>query len=174
MPVRGAVSDLVTPLADYPHVRDNATLRDVFAILKAKQDASERFRSVLVLDSSDHLVGKINLHGLLQAVLPDYLQPHPAHFEGAEPDLASLSLLWQEDSADQCHRAATKPVGPHARPMPATLAATDPLVKAIYLFARHDVNILPVVENGQVKGVLRIVDVLDAVARAMLDVDPSS
>ena len=36
MSVSGTVGDHATPLADYPHVRDNATLRERFGIAERK------------------------------------------------------------------------------------------------------------------------------------------
>lgn len=168
MSVSGTVGDHATPLADYPHVRDNATLRDVFATLKAKYDSAEQFRSVLVLDDRDRLVGVLGLKDLLFALLPDYLKHRPTHLEGADDDVASLAPLWQEDCAEQCRQAAAMAAGAHAQPVTATLAADAPLTTAVYLFATLGSNILPVTEAGRVTGVLRIVDVLGEVAKAVL------
>ena len=168
MSVSGNVADHVTPLPNYPHVRDNATLRDVYATLKQKYDSAEQFRSVLVLDSADRLVGVLGMRELLHALLPDYLMRKPTHFEGADDDVASLAPLWQEDCADQCRKAAAQPVRAHVIPPKATVGATDPLVKAIYLFATLNANILPVVEAGRITGVLRRVDVMAEVAATVL------
>jgi CBS domain-containing protein len=168
MSVSGTVGDHTTPLAGYPHVRDSATLREVYATLKEKYDSAEQFRSVLVLDRNDRLVGVLGLRELLQALLPDYLKQDVTRFEGAEHDLASLAPLWQEDCAEQCRKAAAMPVGKHVIPAKATVNPGDPLVKAIYLFATLNANILPVVEAGKVTGVLRRVDVMAEVAAAVL------
>jgi CBS-domain-containing membrane protein len=168
MSVSGTVGDHAIPLADYPHVRDNATLRDVFATLKEKYDSAEQFRSVLVLDSRDHLVGMLGLRDLLFALLPDYLQHRPTHFEGADDEVESLAPLWQEDCVEQCRKAAAMAAGGHAKPVTAMVAAATPLTTAVYLFATRNTNILPVTEGGRVTGVLRIVDVLSEVATAVL------
>ena len=168
MSISGTVGDHATPLAAYPHVRDSATLRDVFATLKAKYDSAEQFRSVLVLDDRDRLVGVLGLHDLLFALLPDYLKHKPTHFEGADDEVASLAPLWQEDCAEQCGKAAAMAAGAHAKRVTTTIAATDPLTTAVYLFATRNTNILPVTEAGRVTGVLRIVDVLSEVARTVL------
>jgi CBS domain-containing protein len=169
MSVSGIVNDHVTPLAGYPHVRDNVTLREVYATLKHHYDSAEQFRSVLVLDATDRLVGVLGFRELLAALLPDYLKPHePANYEGGCGDLASLAPLWQEDCAAQCRKAAAMPVGAHVIDARATVAGSDPLVKAIYLFATLNANILPVVEGERIVGVLRRVDVMAAVAEAVL------
>jgi CBS domain-containing protein len=169
MSVSGIVNDHVTPLAGYPHVRDDVTLREVYATLKHHYDSAEQFRSVLVLDAGDRLVGVLGFRELLHALLPEYLKQHdPAHYEGGRGDLASLAPLWQEDCAEQCRKAAAMPVGAHVVDAKATVAGSDPLVKAIYLFATLNANILPVIEGGCVVAVLRRVDVMAAVAEAVL------
>lgn len=169
MAISGTVGDHLTPLAGYPHVRDSATLREVFAALKEKYDSAEQFRSVLVLDGHDRLVGVLGFRELLHALLPDYLKHAPAHYEGAAgDDLASLAPLWQEDCAAQCRAAGRLPVGSLVVPPRATVTAADPLVRAIYLFATLNTNILPVVEAERVVGVLRRVDVMALVAAAVL------
>jgi Mg/Co/Ni transporter MgtE len=168
MSVSGTVGDHATPLADYPHVRDDATLREVYATLKTKYDSAEQFRSVLVLDPHDRLVGVLGLRELLHALLPDYLKHRPTRLEGAADDVTSLAGLWQEDCAEQCRKAAAMPVGAQVIPAKATVSPGDPLVKAIFLFATLNANILPVVEQGRITGVLRRVDVMAEVAAAVL------
>ncbi len=168
MSVSGTVGDHAIPLANYPHVRADATLRDVFATLKQKYDSAEQFRSVLVLDDGDHLVGMLGLRDLLHALLPDYLHHSAAHFEGSGDDVATLAVLWQEDCAEQCRKASTLTARSSVTPIKAAVAGSDPLTKAIFLFATRNINILPVVEAGRITGVLRIVDVLSEVAEAVL------
>lgn len=169
MSVSGSVGEHLTPLAGYPHVRDDVALREVYATLKAKYDSAEQFRSVLVLDRQDRLVGVLGLRELLHALLPDYLRHEPSHYEGAENDLASLAPLWQEDCAEQCRKAGKLPVRGCVVPAKATLTAADPMVQAIYLFATLNANILPVVgADGRIVGVLRRVDVMAEVATAVL------
>lgn len=168
MSVSGTVGDHAIPLADYPHVRDDATLHDVFATLKEKYDSAEQFRSVLVVDAKDHLIGMLGLRDLLHALLPDYLHHGAAHFEGQGEDIAALALLWQEDCAEQCRKASLLPVRASVTPVKTTVAAADPISKAVFLFATHSINILPVIEAGRITGVLRIVDVLREVANAVL------
>lgn len=168
MPVSGTVGAHMRPLDSYPHVAADATLRDVFALLKEKYDAAQQFRSVLVFDAAHRLVGKIGLHDLLHALLPDYLRLHPTHFEGGDADFGSLALLWQEDSAEHCRAVGRQRVGDHARPAAPALAPGDPLTLALYRFATTDFQVIPVAADGRIVGVLRIVDVLGEVAAAVL------
>jgi len=169
MPISGTISAHMRPLAEYPHIDADATLRDVFVMLKERYDAALQFRSVLVFDKTQHLLGKISLHDLLKILLPDYLTHLPAHFEGADSDLSSLALLWQEDSVEHVREIASQRVGDHVRPAAAPLKPEDPLTLALYRFANSDFNTIPIAEGQRIVGVIRIVDVLAAVATTVVD-----
>lgn len=169
MSVCGTVREHYTPLADYPHVRASATLRDVFAAIAGDRDAADQFRNVLVLDDADRLVGALGLHDMLHAILPDYLKTDaPAHYEGGGSDVTGLAVLWQEDCETRSREAAQARVGDDLTLIDAAVKLDDPLTTAIYLFATHSYNLLPVVEDGRVIGVLRLVDVVTAVTKAVL------
>lgn len=173
MPITETVGAHMKPLAEYPHIDADATLHDVFTMLKQRCDSALQFRSVLVFDKQQRLVGKISLHDLLHIVLPDYLTHMPTHFEGADSDLSSLALLWQEDSAEHVRKIAAERIGDHVRPAAAPLKREDPLTLALYRFANSDFNTIPVADDGRIVGVLRIVDVLAAVANtAVSEVRP--
>lgn len=167
MSASGTVRDHYTPLADYPHVRGDATLRDVFAAVAGSRDGADQFRNVLVLDADDRLIGVLSLRDMLHALLPDYLKTSPAHYEGSDSDLASLAPLWQEDCSEQCRLAAQAPVGNDLTRIDVAVGLDEPLTKAIYLFATRPVNLLPVATGGRVVGVVRLVDVAAAVAEVV-------
>jgi len=167
MPITETVGPHMVPLAEYPHLDADATLGDIFALLKQRYDAALQFRSVLVFDRNKRLIGKISLHDLLNILLPDYLTHRPSRTEGADNDLASLALLWQDDSADHVRLVAKQRVGDHVRPAAAPLKPDDPLTLALYRFANSDFNTIPVAEDGRIVGVVRIVDVLAAVAATL-------
>lgn len=104
MSITGTVRELYIPLADYPHVRSDTTLRDVFAVLHASCSSAELFKSILVVDERDRLIGMLGLKNLLYALLPDYLRS-TSRFQGAGDDLSALAALWQDDCAEAFHSA---------------------------------------------------------------------
>lgn len=167
MSVGGTIREHYTPLAEYPHVRGNATLKDVLTAVTGGKEAADQFRNVLVLDGQDRLIGVLGLRDMLHALLPDYLKVAPARYEGRGDDAATLAPLWQEDCADHCRRAALAPVGDDLTRIDVAVGLDEPLTKAIYLFATHPYNLLPVTEAGRVIGVVRLVDVATAVAGAV-------
>jgi CBS domain-containing protein len=167
MSLNGTARELMVPLVNYPHVRSDATLRDVFAKMMATSGASELFRNILVLDEKDRLIGMLGLKDLLSALLPDYLKAS-SHFQGAEEDLSSLAALWQDDACEACHTAHKIIAGDHVTEAPTPIKAEDPLTKALFLFATLGANILPVTDGKQLVGVLRLVDLLDEVSSEVL------
>ncbi len=168
MSLTGTVRELCVPLADYPHVQGNASLRDVFAKLHASCGRAELFRSILVLDDSNRLLGMMGLKDLLHALMPDYLRRDTMHFQGTTGDLSALAILWQEDCAEQIRAAARICVRDHVVPIPAVIGPDEPMSKAVFLFATLPIRILPVVEGKEMTGVLRLVDVLDQVVVEVL------
>lgn len=168
MSLTGTIRELTIPLDDYPHVRDDASLRDVYAKLHASCGPAQFFRTVLVLDEKRRLVGVLGFRDLLHALLPDYLRQEARGYQGRSGDISALSLLWQEDCAEQVRNAHRIPVRQHVAPVPATLAPDDPIAKAVFLFATHSTRILPVVDGKQLLGVVRLIDVLDEVTIEVL------
>jgi CBS-domain-containing membrane protein len=168
MPISGTVRDLMVPLDNFPHVSGNASLREAFAKLHAVSGSSELFRNILVLDDKDRLLGTLGLKNVLHALLPDYLRHGSTHFQGTNQDITALSVLWQEDCAEQCRQAGKIRARDHVSPVKATIGSDEPLSKAAFLFATTPVNVLPVVAGKELVGVLRLVDVFDEVVIEVL------
>ncbi|MDP2168965.1 MAG: CBS domain-containing protein [Rhodocyclaceae bacterium] len=167
MSLTGTTRELLIPLADFPHVRSDLSLRDVFAKMHALSGTAELFRNVLVVDDKDRLIGILGLKNLLNALLPEYLKT-ASHFEGAGEDLSSLAALWQDDCEEACRSAHKIIVKDHVTPVSATIKIDDPLTIAVFLFATTPANILPVMDNKRLVGVLRLVDLFDEVTSEVL------
>ncbi len=168
MSISGVVSDLMVELERFPHVKDSASLRDVFAKLHAVNGPSELFRNILVLDDQDHLLGTLGLKNALHALLPDYLRQGAKHYQGSSNDVSALAVLWQEDCEEQCKEAHKILAKDHVTPIAATIGVDEPITKAAFLFATTTINVLPVLDGKQVVGVLRLVDVFDEVVVEVL------
>jgi len=168
MSLSGYVRDIMKPLDSYPHVDADATLGDVFAILKERYDAAEQFRSVLVLDKNQRLVGKIGLHDLLQSLLPDYLlHIDVSRSDSTDDSLVPLARRWQENSDDHCRKVASYRIGFYAKRAAPPIAPDAPLTLAVCLFANSNFNVIPVIEGDRIVGVLRIVDLLATAATSV-------
>jgi CBS domain-containing protein len=165
--LKNRVRDILVPLTEYPNIRDSATLRDAFAALQDAYATGKRYRHLLVLDGADHLVGLLGVRDILRGVFPDYLREHH-HFEGGQPDVPGLTLIWQETCATQCKEAAQHPIKEFMGAVPDTVKLNDPITLAAYLMVVHDSSILPVVDDHRVVGVVRVIDVFKEASQAVL------
>lgn len=171
MPMSKAIREICVPLAEYPHVIDSATLRDAFAALRQGLATGRRYRHVLVVNARDELVGLLGMRDILRGLFPDYLRSRELahHAQGQAPDFPSLTLVWAETFEQQSRTAALKPIAGFMSPVPATVRVDDPITKAAYLMVIHDVSMLPVVDAGHLTGVVRMIDVFNQAAKAVLD-----
>lgn len=167
----GNVQDLLIPLAEYPNIHEDSALRDAFAAIEQGLATGKRFRHVLVLDKKGNLVGLLGMRDILRGVFPDYLRatlPGETRCETSLPQYPAFALLWQESFHTQCKEEALKPVKAHMAPVTATVAPSDPATKAAYLMVFTDSSMLPVVDNGSVVGVIRMVDVFNEASKVVL------
>ena len=167
--LKNRVQDILVPLTEYPHIRDTATLRDAFAVLNESYETGKRYRHILVLNAQGQLVGLIGVRDLLRGVLPDYLRTGELHhFEGGQPDVSSLALIWQETCETQCKAVANNPIRGFMGAVPGTVKPDDPITLAAYLMVTHDSSMLPVVDDRQIIGVVRVIDVFSVACQAVL------
>lgn len=163
------IQDILVPLRTYPHIRDNATLRDAFVLLNDCELCDKRYRHLLVLNEQEQLVGLLGLRDILHGLFPDYLRSEKlGHFEGTPPDFPALTLIWQETCATQCKEAAVKPVKEFMAAVPDSVKLTDPITRAAYLMVIRASDVLPVVDDQQVVGVVRVLDVFNVASSAVL------
>jgi CBS domain-containing protein len=171
MPLSRAIRDIYVPLSEYPHVPQTATLRDAFAVLHAGFASGRRYRHVLVLDAHNRLIGLLGMRDILRGLFPDYLRSRELvhHAQAPVPDFPALTLIWAQTYHSQCKEAAKKSVASFMGDVPASVGIDDPITKAAYLLVIHDVSMLPVVEGKRLVGVVRMIDVFNQAAEAVLD-----
>ncbi len=168
--IANQVRDIFIHLADFPHIAQDASIREAFAVLQKQHlTAGWRFRHLLVFDAQETLVGILGIRDLLRALMPDYLKATAAqHVFGALPDDTALSALWQDSFVAQCRQANEMRVEKHMAPVHDTVQLGDPLTRAAYLMISNGIDMLPVLDGEKVVGVVRIVDVFNQAATAVL------
>ena len=128
MPLSTTIREIYIRLAEYPNIRDTASLKDAFAVLQSAYSTGKLYRHILVLDGRDQLVGLLGIHDLLHGLFPDYLRAgEHQRFEGAQPDFPALTLIWQETCATQCKEAARNPVKGFMGAVPPAVKLGDPV-----------------------------------------------
>lgn len=169
--LKNRIQDILVSLTEYPSIRDNATLRDALSVLLSAFSGGKRFRHLLVLDANGQLVGLLGIRDILRGLFPEYLRSDELHrhpFQGVQPDFRALALIWQETCETQCKEAASNPVRDFMSSVPTTIRPGDPITLAAYLMVNHDASILPVVDDGKVVGVVRMIDVFNHAAEVVL------
>ncbi len=164
------IKDVYIKIDDYPNISEHAQVGNAFHLMHHVLEDKNKFRTILVLDDDDHLKGYLSLRDLIRAVGPDYLHKSRPDIKGHQPfsgfsqDLTSLSMLWQDEFVLNIQDELAKPVSDYMTLMEDHVSMDDTITKCIYLMLLRDVLILPVVEEEQVLGVVRLVDVFDRIA----------
>ncbi|WP_333653949.1 CBS domain-containing protein [Dissulfurispira sp.] len=159
------VKDLLTPVEEYPHIPHSFTIEE--ALVELRNYSDRGYRHILVFDERFHLVAVLSVRDLLRAMEPEFFKTdaYPKKYEGyCPPEDASLAIMWQMSFLRDCKKKMQKPIN---EIMPfnkiTTVNADDPVVKALFLMLKEDVNALAIIENNVVIGVIRLVNILDAI-----------
>lgn len=167
--------DMMIPLDKYPHIPHWFTLRQGVAELEKStiefQERSSLPRALLVFDEKYRLLGVVRRRDILGALEPNFLHDmHVADQRRAfdvevDPDLVEVSS-GKITAAIKDH--SKKPISDVMIPIKATVDYDDHLFKVIHIMIRDDLNLIPVINDGKVVGVLRSVDVFHEVANILL------
>ena len=164
------VRDIFIPLGEFPHLHQDATLREAFALLHQKHTSGGwRYRHLMVFDERNTLVGILSLRDLMRALMPQYLKANlSSQYSGPAPDEVSLSLIWQQSFQNQCGYLAETKVSKYMVTVLDLVQADAPLTRAAYLMVARQVDMLPVLEGERVVGAVRIVDIFNQAAEKVL------
>ncbi|MEN3039497.1 MAG: CBS domain-containing protein [Candidatus Kryptonium sp.] len=163
------VKDLMVPLKEYPSVKENQNLKEAFIILRKNFEEGKGYRSILVVDDKNQLRGVLSMIDLIKAVEPRFLKlSKPAGYQGLIQDDSTLSILWEDLFLEECQKVAQKPIKEILMPIKATVTPNDSLTKAAFLLVSTDSRILPVIDDGKIIGVIRLVDIFKEITDIVL------
>ncbi len=167
--------EIMIPLAQYPHVSQQTSIREVMAVMESSQlDVGGRRslpRIVLVFNPAGNLVGQVRRRDILRGLEPDFLSTKPMQYRKKlfdvkiDPNLAELS---HERFLDGIRKRSERPVSDVMLPIMETVDYNDHIIKVIYEMVDNNLSLLPVLKDGAVVGVVRSVDVLHEVAQLLL------
>ncbi len=174
------VRDLMIPLADYTTVHEDATLKQAVESLRHSHQKYStlhyKHRAVLVLDQRGKVVGKLSMHDVLVALEPAYRQMgdmKAVQRAGLSADfirsMQESFAMWQHPMDDICEKAAAQMVRdvmytPTAAEHVEADATLDEAVHQLVLGSHQS---LLVTDQGEITGVIRLVDVFQAVSDAI-------
>ncbi|MFZ7126540.1 MAG: HPP family protein [Desulfobacterales bacterium] len=176
-----AVRNLMVPLSGFATVSKDATLSEAVMALRKAQEANTpngyRHRAILVYDDRQDIVGKVSMFDILRALEPKYgdmlSDRGPLHVGFTRKYMQSMLeqlKLWDEPMHHICRKAAERKVETFMSQLVEgeTIDPDATLDEAIHLFVMGHHNNLLVAEGSRIIGVLRVVDVFEAVSDAVL------
>jgi predicted transcriptional regulator len=169
--------EVMIPIEKYPNIFSGVTLREAMvefehAYINVDGQASLP-RSLLVIDKDFSLIGIVRRRDILQGLEPDFMKHMPHHHQKelidieGDPNLVLLSsgkvIKTMRANADKLR------VIDIMQPVTDTIEHNEHIAKIIYLMVSKDLNLLPVMKDGKIIGVVRSVDVFHEIARALLE-----
>ena len=167
--------DLYVPIEKYPHMTSDSPVSDAIALMHKALVECTQYRTILVTDSDQHLMGYRSMRDLIRAVGPDFLRKKEPSYHGNQPfqfipqDFTALSLIWQEGFTLKVKEEIKKPVKEVMTLVQETATFADPFAKCLYRMLARDLTILPVIEDEVVVGAVRLVDLFERIAEATLE-----
>jgi CBS-domain-containing membrane protein len=159
IPVTG---EILIPLAQYPCVQKSEPISNCVSQLLEKSSSDGRhlhFEGLLVIDSTQTLVGHISLTDILKSLFPSILtSEEPKIFAGKKQKYTDLSILLEDNFGKECRHLATVTAGQCMKTAPPTIAAGMHLLHALEIMVSNGHTFLPVSENGILTGVVRLSD----------------
>lgn len=181
------VRDLMVPIEEYATVFDDATLYEaVMALEKAQEELDLtkykfKHRAVLVLDKNNKVVGKLSQFDALRALEPKYTDMGDTRSmsrAGFSPDflkdMVERHALWNEPPEDLCRKAMNRKVKNfmHTPTEGEYIKEDAHMREAVHLLVMGQHHSLLVTKDGEIIGILRLVDVLMAIFQLMKAINP--
>ncbi len=175
------VKELMVPLAEYATVHKDATLSEAVVALRAAQEGfgkdKYQHRAILVFDDDKHVIGKVSLICILRALEPKYGQMltdkksmHLGFTRTFQKAMLEQLKLWEEPLDHVCKKAGTIKVASFMlAPSEGEYIESDATLDAAIhqlVFGHH--QSLLVTEGKTIIGVLRLTDVFEAIAEAII------
>lgn len=153
------VKDIMKPVAEYTRVRADSTVKEAVLTLKKSLDPDgtnrqEGHRTILVTDESGSAVGLLTLNALMRSVEPQFVKA----------DQWALPIFWDGLFTERCREEAGKKIREVMIPVEdITMDVEDTIIKAVHILLKHDLGSLPVTKNGDLVGMVRIIEIFNEI-----------
>ena len=165
------IKDVMVGIFEYPHIPYWFSLDQAIRIIKVSFISTKKYPeplAMLVFDEKYNLMGTLTLKDILKGLEPRFLKPSEKA-EGLKEDETGLSLIWDTLFDKTSKDLAEKPVSEIMASAKYFVEPGDPVTKAAYLMLKHDLILLPVLEDKKkFVGLVRMIEVFDAISDAVL------
>ena len=175
MSLQKTVGEIMVPITEFSHVSPSHTLREVMAALAQSGRAGgpqSATRIVLIFDQDYQLAGAVRRLDLLRGLEPRFLVEDRVEDQrsifpiGTDEELA---LVEDETLEENLRRRAERPISEVMSPIYATLQHDDLITKAVAEIIHAHVQLLPVVKEDTVVGVVTVDELFHDVTHLLLE-----
>jgi len=162
--------DVKIDIFDYPHVPYWFTLKQAIVLISKSMLQSEKCfhpLAILVFDEKYNLMGVLTMKEVLKGLEPRFLDA-TSKAQGYTESTESLAVVWDSLISDKSKELAEKPVSDVMVRIEGHVSPEDPITKAAYLMLRQNIMILPVIDHGKIVGIVRMKEVFEEIAKAVL------
>ncbi len=167
--------EIMIPLENYPHIPYWFTLRQAVAEIEKSEikhkDKTSLPRSLLVFDEKYQLLGVVRRRDILRGLEPKFMKTMPVTSRGQlfdvdiDPDLVDLSV---GKITKAMHDQSEQQVSEVMLPIVSTADVNDHVAKLIYKMVSRDLDLIPVLKDSTIVGVVRSVDVFHEIANILM------
>ena len=161
------VKDLIIPLEQFPHVQSEAPVHEAVGLLFSHVNGSGRLQydELLVISADYQYVGRLTVRSILNCYFPSLFATGDKQiFAGKQAKFTDLAILMENSFQGECKRQGALPVRDYmAPPLKSIKANLHPLHAAEIMMAENE-TCLPVVEDGILIGLVRLIDIFHTLA----------
>ena len=175
MDVMRRIEEVMIPVDQYPSVRDSSTLKEAVEVIEnAQLEVAFRKslpRAILVFDGIGVMVGTVRRRDIMRGLEPKYLLAKPLTYRKKLFDIEvdpNLSDLSGDHLVEGIRDQGSRPVSDVMRPIETMLNADDLVMRAAQEMVARDVNLIPVLKDRHLVGVVRSVDVFQDLAQILI------
>jgi predicted transcriptional regulator len=174
--VSKTISNVMVPLAQFPVVKAEDSVREAvrrLAKVFLREHDEAKIRTILVVDDAHHVVGMVSFRKILKSLVPEALGKlserlralglQAAFAESGFEDLAAARAEFSERVVEE----ASMQVAEIMTKIKRSVQIETPLVEAIRIKYKEDLDVLPVYSGERPVGVLRDVELFLALAEVL-------
>ncbi|MFH1702469.1 MAG: CBS domain-containing protein [Nitrospirota bacterium] len=166
------IKDVMVGIFEYPHIPYWFSIDQAIRIIKVSFISTKKYPeplAILVFDEKYNLLGTLTLKDILRGLEPKFMRTPTEKAQVIDEDESALSLIWDSLFAKESRDLAKKPVSEVMTPAKFFVEPGDPLTKAAYMMVRHDLILLPVLEEKKkFVGLVRMIEIFDELSNAIL------
>jgi|FLOH01.1.fsa_nt_gi predicted transcriptional regulator len=161
------LKDYMIPLERFPHISEDKTLKDAVATVgsfTAGERGLLRYTSLLVVNENNQLTGQLTLRDIVKGIASEITEiVQMKDYQGKGTDFPNLAFLLEDKFFKQCSRQYGKQVKDCMSKVGTAIPLDTPLLKVMMIMLAGSECVLPVVDGGEVLGVIRFAEIFTAI-----------